>query len=76
MDAAAVLIKTVKEKAEQSVDYSPKYGALCPECGSRMAVETTRPWEDDSRVRYHRCVNTDVCIIAKLGLNIKSIQMV
>jgi hypothetical protein len=74
MEAAVVLIESVRAQAAQSVDFSPRDGALCPVCGCRMPVATTRPWEDNFRIRYHRCSNVDECVAARLGLQIKSIQ--
>lgn len=64
----------ITAKAGQGVDYSPRFGALCPYCGDRAKVTTTRPWEGSVRVRYHRCMNKDTCVVAGMDINIKSIE--
>lgn len=72
---AAVVSKAV-EKAEQSVDYSPRDGAVCPECGKRkMPIVTSRPWDGDCKIRYHRCDNKPDCLLAVMGTTVKSVQM-
>lgn len=73
--AVMVLLAKAKEKADQSVDYTPKYGAICPECGKkRLPVITSRGWAGDSKVRYHRCPNKPGCILAVMETSIKSVQ--
>jgi len=38
------------------VDYSPRHGARCPQCGADQVPKyKTMPWDDSIRVRYHRC---------------------
>ena len=37
------------------VDYSPKRGGVCPNCGREKAsVSTTRAWNGEARIRYHK----------------------
>ena len=67
------LVAIAKRKADDSVDYSPRYGARCPECGARMRVHTSKPWEENIKVRYHKCTNKS-CLIYAMDTNIKSVQ--
>ena len=61
--AAIVFVKKAREKADKSVDYFPKDGAICPECGMKnLKTITSRPWEWDVKLRYHRCTNPD-CLL-------------
>jgi len=71
----AILAK-VKEKADQSVDYTPRHGAVCPECGKkRMQTVTAKPWKDGIKVRYHKCGNiAGGCLLAIMQTSIKSVQ--
>ena len=72
----AVVIIKAREKAEQSVDYTPRHGAVCPECSRKnIPVVTSRPWEGDTRIRYHRCTNIEGCILAIMKTSIKSVQV-
>ena len=59
---------TVNEKASSmGVTWSPKYGAVCPECArTKTPTTTTRKWEGACRIRYHRCPDC--------GLRFKSIE--
>lgn len=66
------MITVMVAKAEGGVDFGGR-GALCPCCGRRAKVVTTRPWESGCRVRYHRCENQG-CLLHKLGVTIKSLQ--
>lgn len=69
------IVAKVKEKADRSVDYTPRYGAVCPECGRRMKSITSRPWQDGVKVRYHKCGNTSgECLLAIMEASIKSVQ--
>ncbi len=70
------LVKITKatSKAQAGVDYSPRYGALCPWCGRRAKIYKTLPWEDRLRVRYHRCTGKG-CVIVRMGITIKSIEV-
>ena len=59
--------------AEAGVAFTARKGALCPRCGKRARVVTTRPWEGPVRVRYHKCTNGR-CLLSRLGVSIKSIE--
>lgn len=62
-------------KAQAGVDYSPRTGATCPCCGAeKLGVETTRPWDDAMRVRFHVCSNPR-CLICTLGQRVKSVEV-
>jgi hypothetical protein len=63
----------LKAKAESGVDYRPRTGALCPACGNPAKVVVTRPWEGDTRIRYHRCL-TPGCALSTIKQSIKSVQ--
>lgn len=67
-------IAKAKEAAAAGVDFSPRTGASCPWCGEKTKVVTTKPWEDGLRIRYHRCEHAG-CVLAVMGLSIKSIQV-
>ena len=67
------LVAKAREKAATGVDYSSRTGALCPYCGNRAKIYSTKPWEGSTRIRYHNCKNTK-CLIASLGITIKSIE--
>ncbi len=67
------LVAKAREKAAAGVSYSSRTGALCPFCGKKAKIYRTTPWEGSLRVRYHRCQGT-VCLIASLGITIKSIE--
>lgn len=67
-------IAEATKKASAGVDYSSRYGALCPWCGKRTKVYKTMPWEDDIRVRYHQCGNVR-CALGTMGCSIKSIEV-
>lgn len=75
MKSIMTVVRSVKAKADQSVDFSPKDGATCPECGKKhLAVITSRRWEDGLKVRYHKCDN-EKCLLANMGTSIKSVQI-
>ncbi len=67
-------IAAATKEAAAGVDYSSRFGAVCPWCGKRTKVQTTKPWEDDMRIRYHRCENGK-CSLAVMGTNIKSLEV-
>lgn len=72
---AIALVKRARQRADQSVDYSPRYGAVCPECGTtNLKVITSRPWEDNIKVRFHKCRNPE-CLLCWMGTSIKSVQI-
>lgn len=64
----------LKAKAESGVDYRPRTGALCPACGKPAKIVSTKPWEGDLRIRYHRCQNPS-CLLASIKQSIKSVQV-
>ncbi len=62
------------ERVTAGVDYTARRGAVCPWCGLKSRITVTRPWEDKTRIRYHRCENGE-CPISTLNINIKSIEV-
>lgn len=70
---ATIWVVDVMDQADAGVDYSSRYGARCPACGSRAKVVTTRPWDDTIRVRYHQC-QADGCVLAAQSKMIKSVE--
>lgn len=66
-------IVTLIQKAEEGVSYGGR-GAICPACGERAYVVTTRRWSGGMRVRYHKCQNSD-CLLCGLDVTIKSVQV-
>jgi len=60
--------------AENGVDYSPRLGALCPWCGKKAKVYSTKKWDGPYRIRYHRC-ETSRCLIKMSGGTIKSLEV-
>jgi len=63
------------ELAAAGVDYSPRYGAVCPLCGTpRARVTGSLPWDGNIKVRYHRCANQE-CRLARLKVSIKSVEV-
>ncbi len=67
-------IVLAKQTAEGGVDFSPRSGALCPWCGKKTKIYKTGPWEEDTRIRYHRCQDAR-CTLAAAGITIKSIEV-
>ena len=67
-------IAAAKREAENGVDYSPRLGALCPWCGHKTKITRTTPWDDNIRVRYHRCHHRG-CVLEKLKISVKSIEV-
>ncbi len=63
-----------KGAAASGVDFSPRSGAVCPWCGQKAKGYRTLPWEDMTRIRYHRCENL-ACPLCKMGVTIKSIEV-
>jgi len=66
-------IAIARAKAAGGVDYSPRFGATCPWCGRRAKIYKTTPWEDNTRIRYHRCSKAG-CVLATMNISIKSIE--
>jgi hypothetical protein len=64
----------IKSQAEGGVDYRPRTGALCPSCGKPAKITHTRPWDGETRIRYHRC-QTPGCILASINQSIKSVEV-
>ncbi len=73
MTQATALIVLKKQEAEGGVDYSSRHGALCPACGKKARIYSTKKWEGSVRIRYHRC-ETAGCYLAAMGVSIKSIE--
>lgn len=70
----AAHLSNLKSAAESGVDYRPRTGALCPCCGEPAKIVATRPWDGDTRIRYHRCQTAD-CLLASINQSIKSVQV-
>lgn len=62
------------KEAAAGVDYSSRFGAICPWCKNRTKVYKTMSWEDDIRIRYHLCDNVK-CVLGSIGSSIKSIEV-
>lgn len=72
--AVAAAIAAAIAKAQAGVDYSPRTGATCPSCGAiRLRVVTTRPWDGEARVRFHKCLSKG-CLLETLRISVKSIE--
>ena len=70
----AIIVLAI-QKASQGVEYTPKYGAVCPFCGSkRIRTYSTKPWKDSLRVRFHKCQNKR-CPLYKQNISVKSVQV-
>lgn len=67
-------IALAKEQAAAGVDYSPRLGGLCPWCGTKAKIYKTNPWEDNMRIRYHRCTQKG-CVLAAMEITIKSLEI-
>lgn len=67
-------IAAANQVAAAGVDYSARTGASCPWCGKRTKIYKTMPWEDNTRIRYHRCENSR-CALNSLGVTVKSIEV-
>lgn len=75
MSTAVAKILAAKAKADESVDFTPMDGAVCPECGTKkMPVVTSRKWKNGTRIRYHHCPNKQKCLLAIMDTSIKSVQ--
>lgn len=59
--------------ANSGVDYQKGKGAICPVCGKRAKVVTTRHWDGGVRIRFHKCENR-ACVMYVLGRQIKSVE--
>jgi len=70
----AKILALAVQAAEAGVDYFPTTGARCPFCGRRkVPVCTTRHWEGQTRIRYHKCGNPG-CYLNQIGKTIKSVE--
>lgn len=67
-------IVAAKREAENGVEYSPKLGALCPWCSQKTKITRTEAWDENIRIRYHKC-HRPGCVIAKLKISVKSIEV-
>lgn len=74
MNAILTKIFLAKREAAAGVDFSPRHGALCPWCGKKATIYRTLPWEDATRIRYHRCEHSE-CPLSALGVGIKSVEV-
>ncbi|MCG8532001.1 MAG: ogr/Delta-like zinc finger family protein [Desulfovibrionales bacterium] len=66
------ILMAVKQQVEEGVPYGES-GAICPVCGERAYVCTTRKWEHGTRIRYHKCRNRN-CVLWCLEVTIKSVE--
>jgi len=73
--AAATLLASAIQQAEQGVDYNPKHGVACPFCGHKTRIHITKPWSGNSRIRYHRCQN-ESCWMYEMERSIKSVESI
>lgn len=62
-----------RKTAAAGVDFSSRHGARCPWCHARTRIVVTKPWEDTTRIRYHRCENLE-CPLCTMAVGIKSIE--
>jgi hypothetical protein len=74
--ARPTISKIIKARdlAAAGVDYSARFGAICPWCGKKTKIIRTMPWDDTLRIRYHRCQGKG-CVLANLGTTIKSVEV-
>lgn len=63
-----------RQTAASGVDFSARLGARCPWCNRRAKIVATRPWDETTRIRYHRCENPE-CPLGSMGVGIKSIEV-
>jgi len=74
--AILLIVDEARALADAGIDYSVRYGAVCPVCGKvQLPTVTTRPWKENTRTRFHKCNNQD-CILCRMGISIKSLQIV
>ena len=73
MNQTITKIVLSRRKASDGIDYTARHGAPCPYCGIRSRSYRTLPWEDTTRIRYHKCENP-TCPLATLNITIKSIE--
>ena len=63
-----------RQIAANGVDFSPRTGAPCPWCSRKTKITKTMPWDENIRIRYHRCQSRK-CVLAAMGISIKSIEI-
>lgn len=69
------LFLVAKEQAKNGVEYSNRFGAVCPFCGqTHLRTYSTKKWDGRTRVRYHHCQNPK-CLLNKFRQSIKSVQL-
>lgn len=71
---AVTKLVMARQTAATGVDFSTRRGASCPWCGRRARIVATRPWDETTRIRYHRCENNE-CPLGSMGVGIKSIEV-
>lgn len=71
---AMASLAEAKRRASAGVDYSSRFGALCPWCGQKTKITRTTPWEENVRIIYHRCENR-CCVLTVMNISIKSIEI-
>jgi hypothetical protein len=72
--SVTVFLVEMIARAEAGVDYRPRTGAPCPACGHPAKIFKTRPWDGDSRIRYHRCQQSG-CVLFSTRTTIKSVEI-
>jgi phage FluMu protein Com len=74
MNAVVKKLVVSRKMAANGVDFSARLGVKCPWCRRKTRITATRPWEENTRIRYHRCTNPR-CPISTMNVNIKSIEV-
>ena len=74
MNAVVRKLVVARGQAENGVDFSARRGAECPWCSRKARIVSTRPWEDGTRIRYHRCENGR-CPLSTMNISIKSMEV-
>lgn len=73
MNQTVKILAVAIDTARNGVEYNVKDGALCPFCGQRVRVQTTKQWLGSSRLRYHKCENVQ-CPLHVIDETIRSWQ--
>lgn len=68
------VVQDTRNKAEKGVDYTASKGAICPVCVHKLKIIRSEPWQEGTKIRFHKCDNQD-CLLSHLKLAIKSIQI-
>ena len=74
MRTSLAKIAKAKDLAAGGVDFSPQNGAGCPWCRRPVKIVKTMPWQDNMRIRYHRCQSPG-CVLSHLAVTIKSVEI-